>query len=123
MSELDDRLSKAQLVLRDGRHDNLSRAVAEARDVLNGVTCTPELHIFDTGSINCRCRKKTTRLVQSHMGAVTCITRVVSHLQEKLSAFGDEAFCIGEFVTAYRALRKVRPTGDLRIYLSVQEDE
>ena len=35
---LDERLSRAQLVLRDGYHDDLSRAVAEARNLLRGVT-------------------------------------------------------------------------------------
>lgn len=31
----DERLSEAQRILRDGYHDDLSRAVAEARDLLN----------------------------------------------------------------------------------------
>jgi hypothetical protein len=34
---LDQWLSQAQFVLRDGHHDNLSRAVAEARNRLNAI--------------------------------------------------------------------------------------
>lgn len=36
-STLDETLSQAQQVLRDGHHDHLSRAIATARDRLNGV--------------------------------------------------------------------------------------
>lgn len=34
VGSLDERLSQAQLVLRDGYHDDLSRAVADARNAL-----------------------------------------------------------------------------------------
>lgn len=34
LRELDEKLSEAQLVLRDGHHDHLSRAIADVRNLM-----------------------------------------------------------------------------------------
>jgi hypothetical protein len=53
------------------------------------------------------------------MPLVWGITRIVSHKQER-AAYDKHALLYDEFMTAYAALRRACPNGDLRIHLSVE---
>jgi chaperonin cofactor prefoldin len=76
---LDDQLSAAQLVLRDGHHDHLSNAVANARDILNNAYPNGAVELL----LNIQDARNVADMMIEQLGAVELSLREMMRTLEK----------------------------------------